>query len=344
MDILIQGIMREHQIPGMAVAIIQNGVLTMLRGYGVANVELSVPVSDRTVFEIASLTKPFTAMLTLMMVDDGVISLEDSITSYLDDPPLAWHPVKIRHILCHQSGIPSYTSTKEYWKTTRLDVSQQDILNYVRDLPLNYYPGNRTHYDNTGYYLLGLMLERVGGKSYGQLLSDRIFEPFGMNATQVNDPYSTVPNRASGYSLKNGQIRNKEYYSPSGTFSAGNLLSTVADLTTWEIVLQTETRLKTEILKLMWTPQESRTGNERQTQGFTNGMGWFLPAYPDRHVAVHNGSIRGFSSTMSRFITDNITVILLCNIDTLERPDAIAKRIAEHYVPHLADVDLMPPL
>lgn len=344
MDSLIQGIMQEHQIPGMAVAIIQNGVPTVLRGYGFANVELSVPVSDRTVFEIASLTKPFTAMLTLMMVDDGLISLDDSIISYLDDPPLAWHPVKIRHILGHQSGIPSYTSTKEYWKTTRLDVPRQDILNYVRDLPLNYSPGNRTHYDNTGYYLLGLMLERVGGKSYGQLLSDRIFEPFGMTDTRVNNPYSIVPNRASGYSLTNGQLRNKDYYSPSGTFSAGNLLSTIADLTKWEIALQTAPVLTSEVLALMWTSQESRTGNERHIQGFTTGMGWFLPAYPDRNVAVHNGSIRGFSSTMSRFITDDITVILLCNIDTLERPDAIAKSLAEQYVPHLADVDLMPSL
>ncbi|HEY9650339.1 MAG TPA: serine hydrolase domain-containing protein, partial [Coleofasciculaceae cyanobacterium] len=181
-DDYIQATMAREHIPGLSVAVIQEGEPILVKGYGLANVEHSVPATEDTVYEIASIGKTFTATVTMMLVEEGVISLNDWIVDYLDNPPEAWHPVTLKHILSHQSGIPSYTDAKNYWDITRLDLSKAEILALISELPLKFQPGDYSAYDNTGYYLLGLMLEKVTGQTYGELLRDRIFAPLGMNA------------------------------------------------------------------------------------------------------------------------------------------------------------------
>jgi CubicO group peptidase (beta-lactamase class C family) len=315
-----------------------------MKGYGLANVELSVPATEESVYEIASVGKTFTATATIMLVEQNKISLDDSIADYLDDPPATWQPVTLRHILCHQSGIPSYTSVADYWKTTRIDISRTEIIALVSELPLMFSPGEYWSYDNTGYYLLGFMLEKVSGKPYEVLLRELIFEPLGMNATVMNEPAVTIKNRVAGYYLENNTLYNKEYYSPSGTYSAGGWLSSVADMLQWEAALCGEQLLKQSILRQMWTPHESAKGREREKYSFTNGLGWHIPSYPNRKIVGHNGSIKGFAANMTRFIDDKVTVILLCNLENIQRPDAIAKGIVEHFIPDLAQETLKPPL
>ncbi|WP_445632789.1 serine hydrolase [Nostoc sp. DSM 114161] len=342
-DDYIRATMIKNQIPGLSVAVVQEGEPVLVKGYGLANVEHSVAATEHTVYEIASVGKTFTALVAMMLVEEGVISLDEPITNYLDRPPLAWQSVKIKHILSHQSGIPSYTDAPNYWELTRLDLSKSEILALVADLPLKFQPGEFSAYDNTGYYLLGLMLEKVTGKSYGDLLRDRIFAPLGMNASLMNDPKEIVPNRAAGYRLLNNKLVNKPYYSPSVTYSAGGQLSSVADMVKWEQALFRGTLLKQSTLDFMWTANFPNQGDDWDKLGYVAGLGWWVLNYGDRRVVGHNGSILGFASNITRFIDDKITVILFCNLDTISRPDAIAKEIAGYYCPALRELVLQPP-
>ena len=343
-DDYIQATMAQYQIPGLSVAVVQESEPILVKGYGLANVEHSVPATKHTIYEIASVGKTFTATVTMMLVEEGVISLDEPIANYLDNPPQAWQSVTIKHILSHQSGIPSYTDAQNYWEITRLDLSRAEILALVSDLPLKFKPGEFSAYDNTGYYLLGLILEKVTGQSYGDLLRGRIFAPLGMNATVMNHPRDIVPHRAAGYRISNGKLLNKPYYSPSVTYSAGGQLSSVEDMVKWERALCGATVLKQSTLDLMWTPHPPASGNDLEKARYVAGLGWWVINYDNRRVVGHNGSILGFASNITRFIDDKITVILLCNLDIVARPDAIAKEIAGYYCPSLVKLALQPPM
>jgi CubicO group peptidase (beta-lactamase class C family) len=349
-DDYIRATMLKNQIPGLSVAVVQEGEPVLIKGYGLANVEHSVSATEQTVYEIASVGKTFTATVTMMLVEQRIISLKEAMpaavnyANYLDYLPLTWQNVTIGHILSHQSGLPSYTDAPNYWEITHLDLSKSEILALVTHLPLKFQPGEFSAYDNTGYYLLGLILEKVTGKSYGDLLRDRIFAPLGMNATVMNDPKDIMPHRSAGYRLPNSKLVNKPYYSPSVTYSAGGQLSSVEDMVKWEQALYGETLLKQSTLDLMWTPHFPNQGDDWEKLRYVAGLGWWVLNYNDRRVVGHNGSILGFASNITRFIDDRITVILLCNLDKISRPDAIAKKIAEYYCPDIKEVVLQPPL
>ncbi|AFY31232.1 serine hydrolase [Calothrix sp. PCC 7507] len=343
-DDYIRDIMTQKQIPGLSVAVLREGEPVLLKGYGLANVEHAVSASENTVYEIASIGKTFTATVTMMLVESGEILLDEPVSHYLDNLPLAWQSVTIKQILSHQSGIPSYTDAPNYWEITRLDLSKSEILALVSDLPLKFPPGEFSAYDNTGYYLLGLMLEKVTGQSYGDLLAERIFTPLGMNATMMNHPRDIVPNRSAGYRLLNNKLVNKPYYSPSVTYSAGGQISSIADMVKWEQGLYGATLLKQSTLDVMWSPHPPNRGNDWEKLRYVAGLGWWVLNYDGRQVVGHNGSILGFASNITRFIDDKITVILLCNLDVISRPDAIAKEIAGYYCPVLAELPLPPPL
>ncbi|OUL34295.1 serine hydrolase [Nostoc sp. T09] len=343
-DDYIRDIMTKNQIPGLSVAVVQEGEEILVKGYGLANVEHCVPATEKTVYEIASVGKTFTATGTMMLVEEGVISLDEAIADYLDYLPLAWQSVTIKQILSHQSGIPNYTHAPNYWEITRLDLSKSEILALVTDLPLKFPPGEFSAYDNTGYYLLGLMLEKLTKQSYGDLLRKQIFEPLGMNATVMNHPRDIVLHRAAGYRFLEGKLVNKPYYSPSVTYSAGGQLSSVEDMVKWEQALYRATLLKQATLDLMWTPHPPNSGDDWEKLRYVAGLGWWISNYSDRRVVGHNGSILGFASNITRFIDDKITVIVLCNLDRVSRPDAIAKEIAGYYCPELTKISLQPPL
>ena len=343
----IQNIMTEKQIPGMSVAVIKDGKSLLTRGYGIANLEHSVPATEKTVYEVASVGKTFTATVVMMLVEEGTIELDKAIADYLDNLPSAWHSVTVRHILSHQSGLPSYTDVDNYWKDIiRYDLSQAEIIALVKDLPLKFQPGEYCSYDNTGYYLLGMMLEQITGQSYADLMQERLFKPLGMNATKMNNPKEIVPLRASGYRLPRNQLINKPYYSPSVTYSAGGQLSNIEDMVKYELELFRPTLLKQSTLDLMWTPHFPLYKDNWEKQGIAGyvvaGLGWWMPYYPSRRVVAHNGSIVGFASNITRFIDDRLTVILFCNLDKIIRPDAIAKKIANYYCPALASLPIRP--
>ncbi|MEM7343982.1 MAG: serine hydrolase domain-containing protein [Chloroflexota bacterium] len=333
-DQFIIGEMEKHHIPGLSVGLLQRDKLLFTKCYGYANTELSVPTSQNTVFAIASITKLFTATAVMMLAEAGLVAIDEPISRYLTTLPPAWSDITIRQILAHQSGIRSYTAVDAYWKSTRLDISKEEILKLVSDHPLDFQPGEKHAYDNTGYYLLGLLIEMVSGMSYGDYLATQIFEPLEMTATRVNDPYQIVEGRAAGYTHQSGVVKNTEYYSPSGTFSAGVLLSTVEDLAKWSQTLYTNQLLSAESRKSMWTPHRSKIENE-DTFNFVMGLGWFLVNTQGDQFAGHNGSMVGFSSSFSHFFESKLTVIMLCNMDQINMPHEIAHGVVARYFDRL---------
>lgn len=328
---IIHAAMESQHIPGLALGILVQGKPVLLQGYGAANLEHQIPVTPDTVFAIASITKLFTATAVMILVQDGKLALSDRLSQHLPDLPAAWQNVTIQHVLTHSSGIKNYTSVPAYWETTRLDISRTAILDLVRGEPLQFPSGQRYSYDNTGFYLLGLLLEQTTGKSYDRLLRDLIFTPLHMADTHANDPYAVVPRRAAGYSLQDGEIRNAAYYSPSGTFSAGVLLSTINDMAKWDAALYTEALLPTAVLQHMWTPHPSESKNERKFNFFL-GLGWFLVDHENTFFAGHGGGMVGFASNYLRFLREGVSVILFCNRDEVPEPHKLALAVAAPFM------------
>jgi len=330
LDTFIQAEMGKRHIPGMSVGVVRNGEAVLLAGYGLANVELSAPATADSVYSIASITKLFTATAVLILVEQQSLALDDPLGAYLVDLPPAWQPITLRQILTHQSGLPNYTSVAAYWETTRLDVAREAILDLVAQRPLDFAPGARWQYDNTGYYLLGLLIEQVSGQRYGDFLTDHIFTPLDMGATRVNDPYAIVSGRAAGYTWQDERLKNAEYYSPSGAFSAGVLLSSVRDLARWILSLGNGQVVSEATQELMWTPHPSRERNERRLH-FSSGLGWFLVDYKGRTFTGHNGGMIGFASSLIYFRPEQLGVVVLCNSDVPAEPHAIANGIADYF-------------
>ncbi|MGV3527012.1 MAG: serine hydrolase domain-containing protein [Candidatus Sericytochromatia bacterium] len=317
---------QSQRLPGLAVGL-QHGEQTVWAGqWGQAQLELGVPTGPETVFEIASVTKLFTTEAVLKAVQAGQLRLDDRLGQHLKGLPAAWQDVQVQQILTHQSGLRNYTAVPEYWLHTREDLPASHILNLVRDLPLDFAPGDQYAYDNTGFYLLGLLLEAVAGLSYAEVLQRQIFRPLGMHATRANDYRQRVPQRAAGYSLVEGEIVNKVYYSPTGTFAAGCLLSSVADLLRWSARLHDPDWLDPALRQACWTPRPSRAGNERQ-DGLQLGLGWFEVQTAQGPFWGHNGGIQGFSSSLIHLPESRWTAVVLSNGDWAAEPHLLAREL-----------------
>jgi D-alanyl-D-alanine carboxypeptidase len=238
--------MQRLHIPGASLAIVRDGRIIKTQGYGFANLELKAPATKDTVYEIGSTSKQFTATAIMMLAEEGKVHLDDPITKYFPEAPQAWHGITIRHLLSHTSGIQNHVAVPHWLDVFRTKLaletspSRDELLKMFFKLPLEFQPGETWAYDNTGYYLLGVIIEKASGKSYWQFLSERIFKPLGMNATRSTDPQPIVPNRASGYEWKNDHFENRPVLLPAIAFSAGSLLSTVEDMAKWDAALYTE--------------------------------------------------------------------------------------------------------
>ena len=206
--------------------------------------------------------------------------------------------------------------------------SRDELLKMFFKLPLEFQPGETWAYDNTGYYLLGIIIEKASGKSYWQFLYERIFKPLGMNATRSTDPQPIIRNRASGYEWKNDHFENRPVLLPAIAFSAGSLLSTVEDMVKWDAALYTEKLLKKSSLDQMWTADVTNNGIDAP---FNYGFGWFIDSYRGEKRWRHTGETSGFRNAIQRFPARRFTVIVLTNRSSGE-PGAIAERIADSYL------------
>lgn len=327
----VREIMDEQAIPGLSVGVAIGGRRAFLAGYGMAHLEHGVAASSRTVYEVASLTKTFTAALVLLLAHDGKLKLDTPVADHVSGLPDAWKDVTPRHILTHVSGVPSYTAEERFWEETRRDWSPRDIIGLVSEQGLLYKPGTDHHYDNTGFILLGLAVEEVTGRDFAEVLVERVLDPLGMTDTMMNDLCAVVPNRAAGYVAGEEAPENRDYHAPSRVWSAGALLSTVTDLIKWEAALHGHGHLPPEVIDLMCTPVD--LPGKAVKNGAKHGVshGWFLPDVEGHAAMGHSGGILGFSSIMLRFLKEDITVAVLFNSTNVERPDLIAKNIAGHF-------------
>jgi CubicO group peptidase (beta-lactamase class C family) len=311
----------------------------LIRSYGLSNIELSVPVTSESVFKLASMTKPFTATAIMMLVEEGKIALDEPIARYLPDLPAHWRAVTVRQALSHTSGLTDYLRAPRWsWESSwRLNLTPKEVVQFASEAPLDFAPGTRIRYSNTGYYLVGLLIERVSGKSYAQFLKERIFQPLQMASTRRDTTTEIVPHRVSGYVL-NGSLQNAEYTSETWAYSEGGIISTIQDLAKWEAAISTDKLLKQPSLRQMWTPTKLHSGKLAvigdNGAGKPNyyGLGWYISEHRGHRVLLHPGDKPGFSSTITHFEDDHLAVILLCNNSSESPAFPLSLGVADFYL------------
>jgi CubicO group peptidase (beta-lactamase class C family) len=317
---------RQH-VPGLALLVARNGHIIQAQGYGLANVELNVPVKPETIFQSGSVGKQFTATAVMMLVEEGRISLGDPISTYIKDAPPAWHEVTIRELLSHTAGFTDYPGNFDF----RRDYTEAQLLKIVEGIPLAFPPGTSWSYSNLGYLTLGILIHRVTGEFYGDFLQERIFRPLGMTTTRIISEADIVPNRSAGYRLVKGELKNQEWVSPTlNTTADGALYFSVLDLAKWDAALYTERLLKHSSLQQMWTIAKLKNGEPNSGH---YGFGWEILEKNGHLVLDHGGAWQGFKTHISRYVDDKLTVVVLTNLDSAN-PGRIADHVAELYLKH----------
>lgn len=325
-DQYIQTEMKNRQIPGLALLVARDGKIVRAQGYGFSNIELQVPVKPETLFQSGSLGKQFTATAVMMLVEDGKVGLDDPITKYLPDAPAAWKKVKVRQLLSHTAGFGDYPKGFNF----RQDKTEEQLLKIVEAQPLAYTPGTKWGYSNLGYLTLGVMIHRVSGKFYGDLLQERIFQPLGMATTRIISEADIIPNRAAGYRLVKGELKNQEWVSPTlNTTADGALYFSILDVAKWDAALYTDKLLKKSSFDQMWTPVKLANGKVNDDN---YGFGWEIWDVKGHKLIEHGGSWQGFNTHISRYVDDKLTVVVLTNLDGA-KPSEIAHHVAGVYIP-----------
>jgi CubicO group peptidase (beta-lactamase class C family) len=285
-----------------SVLVAQGGRPIISKGYGMANYELDVPNTPETVFQIASLTKAFTAAAVMQLQEKGKLSVNDAICKHLEHCPRMWEPITIKHLLTHTSGIPNYTNFTGYEQAARLSATDEEIVARFRDKPLGFTPGTQYQYSNSGYHLLGMIIEKVSGKPYGDYVRENIFAPLGMKNSGRNVNKKIIKNRAAGYALDKDELVNADFLDAAQLHAEGGLSSTTEDMLIWDQALYTEKILSRQSLGEMFTPFKG-----------IYGYGWNITESFGRKEIRHAGLNFGFSTHIKRFPGEKVTVIVLSN-------------------------------
>jgi CubicO group peptidase (beta-lactamase class C family) len=319
--------MQRAHIPGLSIAVVKEGRVVLRRGYGYANLELGVPASDSTVYQSGSMGKQFTAAAVAMLAEQGRLQLSDTITKWLPEGAKVWSGVTVRHLLTHTSGVAEYTdSTFDY----RKDYSEDQLVRFAASRPLDFQPGTRWSYSNTGYLLLGVLIHRATGRFYGDVLHDLIFVPLGMTTTRIISESDIVPNRAAGYQLVKGRIQNQDWVAPSlNTTADGSLYFSINDLIRWAGSLDQRHVPDSTVLQAAWSPVRLNDGGL-----YPYGFGWDLTVQRGHPRIGHTGSWQGFKTAIYRYPEFGLTVIALANLAQAE-PGSIAEGIAGIFQPAL---------
>lgn len=287
------------------------------KGYGYADVEWKIPNTPQTRFRIASMTKSFVATAILMLREEGKLTLEDSICKYVDRCPPPWRAVRVHHLLSNSSGIPNY-----FWGTepdNAVPQTREQILDRLRNKPLEFEPGTRFNYGNSAWYLLGVVMQEVTDKSYDQVLKEKIFDPLGMRDTGHDDREQILERRARGYSTTiDGELRNAPTEHISWVIAAASLYSTVSDLYKFERALTQGVLLPKKTVELMWTSLDllwrgpGFTGKEKAGYGY----GWWLlpkSEYNAQRIVRGTGGMAGFITSLMRYPDEDVTIVVIEN-------------------------------
>jgi len=313
--------MERQHIPGLSLLVARSGKVVLAQGFGLANVELQVPVKPETIFQSGSVGKQFTATALMMLVEAGKVGLDDPLTKYFKDAPPAWNEVTVRELLSHTGGFGDYPKEFDF----RKDWTEDELLKLVEGIPLAYPPGTKWEYSNLGYLTLGILMHRVTREFYGDFLQQRIFQPLEMKSTRIISEADIIPNRAAGYRLVKGELKNQEWVAPKiNTTADGSLYFSTLDLAKWDAALYTERLLKKSSLDQMWTVAKLKDG---QPNKGNYGFGWFIDERHGHRCIHHDGAWQGFQTAIDRYVDDQLTVIALSNLSGSE-PGKITLHVA----------------
>ncbi|MDA0706450.1 MAG: serine hydrolase [Proteobacteria bacterium] len=328
-DEFVRAEIQRQNVPGVAIGIVKKGEVLKVQGYGYANLEHQVPVGPATIFQSGSLGKQFTAMAVMLQIEDGKLSLNDPLTKFFPDAPETWRSITVYHLLTHTSGIPDYYTDGKF--DYRKDHTEEDLARLAFGLPLEFPAGMRWNYSNTGYAFLGIIVHKVSGSFYGDVLAVRVFNPLGMMTARVINEADIVANRAAGYRIENGAVKNQEWVSPAlNTTADGSLYFSVRDLIAWDAGVRARAVLKAESWNLILQPVVLKSGKT-----YPYGFGWFLDERGGQPLHQHGGAWQGFKTQYSRFVGEDISIIVLANLAQADQA-RFADGIAEIMSPKLA--------
>jgi CubicO group peptidase (beta-lactamase class C family) len=317
LDAYVQQQVKIHQFSG-TVLVARNGKVLLAKGYGYANVEWQARNSLQTKFRLGSLTKQFTATVIMQLREKRLLDVTDSICKFLEPCPDAWKPATLHHLMSHTSGIPDYPVAQAGASPPRYPWTAEHLAIAFGNTPLEFVPGTRWKYSDTAYSVLGIVIEKVTGKPYEQIVQEQIFTPLGMTGSGYDRTETILAHRAGGYRLAGGKLMNAEPTRMVTPFSAGGLYSTAEDLFRWDQALYTEKVLLRTSLDLMWTDALRGYGYgwmvSRPSATSSRSSPWALPG---RFELLHPGSINGFSAEILRFPDDRATVIVLSNVEDM---------------------------
>jgi len=330
----------ETNIPGLAVLVAQDGKVLFEKGYGLADRTHEVPVSPQTKFRIGSITKQFTSAAILKLQEQGKLSVTDKLSKYIPDFPRGAE-VTLQHLLTHTSGIHSYTDKPDFMATVTQPVKTEELIKSFKNDPYDFDPGAKWHYDNSGYFLLGYIVEKVSGMGYGDFLRQTLFEPLGMTNTGVYRSDLKLENEALGYSFENNQFNYALNWDMSRAGGAGSLYSTVEDLYRWNESVFNGKVLSEASLKSAFTPVKTAE-NKSDTSKDGYGYGWAINHLRGAEEISHGGGLQGFSSYLLRLPSEHFTVVVLAN--ALPGPPGINPGPLCHNVAELCLGDTLEPI
>lgn len=306
----LSGQFRNDQ-PGCAILVAKKGRVLYKKGFGLANMEWNIPIGTNTVFQIGSVTKLFTVLGILQLVEKQKLFLKDSIQKYIPTFPTKGHTITIEHLLTHTSGIKDYvTMNHPDPNVMRRDFKTLEVIDFFKNEPLGFVPGTKSSYSSSGTFLLGYIIEVVSGISYEQYIQDNIFKPTGMMNSYYGDNSRVIPNRADSYGTEEGIYRNGDYRSMTVPYAAGALLSTVEDIFKWHQALYSNKLLGKDLLTKSVTAYELKNGTKGDF-----GYGWFVNYVQVKGspTLAHSGGISGFNSLVMYLPNEDVLVVVLSN-------------------------------
>jgi CubicO group peptidase (beta-lactamase class C family) len=327
---LVSEFFKRRRIPGGAVAVVRAGKVAYAAGHGRANVELDVPATAETLFEIGSISKQVTAEAVMQLVQAGRLSLDAPIAQYVTELPPTWQGMTVRHLVTHTRGLPDWETQTEF--SYRREYTLDEFVQLLAPLPLLFAPGAQFGYTNSGFPLLGRIVEAVGGRPFEEYVHERIFAPAGMRDTRFRRPPEVVLRRAAGYVERDGRLENGEPLRPRIIAANGGILSSARDMAQWLVALTSGVVLSPSALQQMTEPIRLNDGRPVGA-----GVAWFLDAFRGHRVLVHNGStVAGFSSVVYHYPDDGLSVVVLMNIDRWNAVNVLATQVGDLFVSGLA--------
>jgi CubicO group peptidase (beta-lactamase class C family) len=323
-DALVEAPIKAGKVAGASIAVVRGNQTIVEKGYGLADLQLDVPTPPRAIYEIGSITKQFTAAAMLLLAEEGKLSLDDELTKFLPDYPTGGHRVTIRQLHNHTSGIKGYTELEEFGELMVRKKPKEELVKLFSSKPFDFPPGEDLIYNNSAYFLLGLIIEKVTGQPYADVIKTRLFDRVGMTDSSYCSERVIQKNKVHGFDTENGALVLKSYIDHSWPYAAGSLCSTAHDLALWNRALHGGKVLKPESYRAMTTPGTLADGSPVRY-----AMGVAVLDVGGRRVLSHGGGINGFLSHAEYYPAEDLTVVVLFNTAGPVNPQTIGRDIVD---------------